>query len=157
MFGAHMSLIFCQIQITFLSLNLYKQILALFKALLFSKRQYLCLIMLIIGVPLWTIDITISSIDICAHHVVYLVPPRRLVRKKICFRNKSKQAQMVERAMYSCRLHNKMKRRRYRQQRDKSVEKYDGWACYPLSLPTLQDMPHEKKMIEELINTHDPS
>ncbi len=84
-----MSLIFCQIQITFL-LNLYKQILPFFTALLLSKRQYFCLIMLIVGVPLWAIDITISSIDICAHHTVYLVPPHRPVRKKIRFHNKSK-------------------------------------------------------------------
>jgi hypothetical protein len=154
MFGAHMSLIFCQIQ-TFL-LKIYMQILSLFTALLFSKRQYFYLIMLIVGIPLWAIEITITIIDVCAHYVVYLFPPHQPVRKKIHFHIKCKWGQM-QKAMYNCRLHHRLKQQGYRRKRDKTVDNYDGWASYPLLLTFLQDAPYERNRIEAFINTHDPS
>ncbi len=149
-----MSLIFCQIQ-TFL-LKIYKQILSLFTALLLSKRQYFCLIMLIVGIPLWVIEITITIIDVCAHHFVYLFPPHRPVRKKIRFHIKRKRGQM-RKAMYNCRLHHRLKQQRYRRKRDETVDNYDGWASYLLLLTFLRDVPYERNTIEAFINTHDPS
>ena len=148
-----MSLIFCQIQIF---LIIYKHILDIFKALVLSKRQYFCLSMLIVGVPLSTIDMTLSSFDFCAHHVEYLFPPRQSVKRKIHFHNKSRGVRKG-RVMHICRLHNKMKWGHSRRQRGKHVEKFDGWACYPLSLPILQDTPHEGNAIDKIINMHDPS
>jgi hypothetical protein len=149
-----MSLIVCQIQMPSF-LNLHQHILALFTTLLLTKRQCFCLVMLIIGVLLWAFDITLSSFDICAHHVRYLVPPRQPVRKKICSYNRGSSARMRT-AKHCRRLHHKRRGRHCRRQRAKLISRFDGWACYPMSMPSLTCTFQEQK-IEEFIMMHDPS
>jgi hypothetical protein len=63
----------------------------------------------------------------------------------------------MQKAMYNCRLHHRLKQQRYRRKRDKTVENYDGWARYPLSLTSLRDAPYKRNTIEAFINTHDLS
>ncbi len=72
------------------------------------------------------------------------------------FHIKRKQGRM-QKAMYNCRLHHRLKQQCYRRKRDKTVDNYDGWASYPLLLTFLRDAPYERNTIEAFINTHDPS
>jgi hypothetical protein len=101
---------------------------------------------------------TLSSFDVCHHHVAYLfLPPHRVVSTKIKFHRNSKGVRNGGGGKHMCRLQRKLRRGPSRRQRGKRVEKFDGWACYPLSSPILRNTIHNEYAIDELINMHDPS
>jgi hypothetical protein len=129
----------------------------IFATPILTKHHCLCLIFIIIGVPMWTIDLIFSSINVFAYHVSYLLPSQPQ-RKNIHSYNKVNNARAKKRK--DCRHQQTIKKRHQnlqgRQRKIGSRSWYNGWACYPLPAPTLS-CPFQGKEIEEFVTSHDPS
>ena len=112
--------------------------------------------LLLVGVPWWTIDVALSSLDVYHHHIAHLFSsrpqPRRVLRHNVGVQRRKKGKQ-------KCRPRHTIKMGRSARRRQRDVMQFDGWACSPPPLPTLQQdsIHYNEHDINELIESHDPS
>jgi hypothetical protein len=106
---------------------------------------------------MWTIDLIFSSINVFAYHISYLLPSQPQ-RKNIRSYNKVNNARAKKRK--DCRHQQTIKKWRQNlqghQRKIGSCSRYNGWACYPQPVPTL-NCPFQCKETEEFVTLHDPS